>query len=373
MKPISPQLILIIIAFFSLIAILGVTIFLLKNPKSIQPSELIQPPFAPQVNKIEIFSDAKSILNAETKKVIFTIADTKQYLKSYGYEYNPDTFQTTNAKYEGDCFLSAALSNKKDRIVFSTGCLPGDLPQAWVGVYFFSTKMQFEADSQRIDTIPSFIRFLIGGSGRNFVWSADDKTITYEATLGLSGMTETRTIDSRTGEILEIKSQAPVVKSETAGWNIYRNDKYSYEIKYPNDWQMNDEDGAIVTFFDKKYKTAGEALDNKKVIQTRVIDRKDGTDYWEKFKQKNNPELKKINGIDFYFLKTSMASLSFYEYYAYHDGKIFTIALFVISELPQGAKSESDIKYPTEAELSNELNILNRMLSTFEFVERKAN
>lgn len=487
------------------------------------------PPAPPQaVNKIEISADKKSIIDAETKKLLFKISEAQSYIKDYfknrNYEYAPGKFiPITDAKYAGDCFGDAVLSNDKELIVFSTSCIDDTtMNQPWIGtVNHKLLPLMYEGE-----TAPEPRRFLSGGIGQNFSWSSDDNTITYEtpSLLSLPPSLEKRTIDAKTGEILELKdiyhesTPSPyywdtyqnynygfevkypsdwertiptgtsiatfinkpntgnidlltikfieiksekgfleeikkitdnkkvkineqefyffknsenltagflfneyyterdnknfsivtgivfkqeggyiipplanellkqqdifnrilssfkfIKKAETDDWNIYRNDKYSYEIKYPNGWNMNDEEGIIITFYDKKYKTAGDALDNKNVIQVRVIDRKDGADYFERFKQKNNPELKKINNIDFYFLKSSMAGLSFYEYYAYRDGKIFTIALDIISELPQGAKSESDIKYPTEAELANELNILNQMLSTFQFVERKAN
>lgn len=157
---------------------------------------------SPSLNQIEISPDKKSILNSKTKETIFTIEDTKNYLKNSGYEYNPDTFQTSNSKYAGDCFNDVALSNKKDKIVFSTRCLPGDLPQPWIGVYNI-TNLPPNAGAYPNPAV--HIKFLIGGSGRNFVWSPDDATITYEAGLGLSGQTETRTIDSTTGKILETK------------------------------------------------------------------------------------------------------------------------------------------------------------------------
>ncbi len=178
-----------------------------------------------KINKIEISTEGKSILNVETKAIIFTISDTQKYLKDAGYFYNPDTFQATNAKYEGNCFTSAALSNNKDRIVFSTGCLSGDLPQAWIGIYSF----QHECPAGAMCKVnPPLFQFLVGGSGRNFVWSSNDKTITYEADLGLSGMTETRIIDSQTGEVLDRKSNDSVT---------YKNKQYGFEIALPDSWR----------------------------------------------------------------------------------------------------------------------------------------
>lgn len=188
------------VLIFTIIILTGILLLVVGNPfkKAIAP---ISTPL-PKINAIEISADGKSIvaekLYTEVKIPIFTIADAQKYLKDSGYAYNPDTFQDTNSKYAGDCFLAAVLSNNKDRIVFSTGCLPGDLPQAWIGVY----KLPYKGYDNNLIVLPE-IKFLIGGSGRNFVWSADDKTITYEADLGESGLTEIRTIDSTTGEIIK--------------------------------------------------------------------------------------------------------------------------------------------------------------------------
>jgi len=194
--------------------------------KSQKPTITPIQPTQPTINAIEISTDQKSILNAKTKEVIFTIEDAKNYLKNSGYEYNPDTFQTTNDKYLGDCFGDAALSNNKDRIIFSTSCLPGDLPQAWIGIYYPSIDYLNKNRSIELDCgynyepinfsfipkasacVPSSpIKFLIAGSGKNFIWSQEDKAITYEANLGLSGLTEIRTIDSQAGNILKSRDK----------------------------------------------------------------------------------------------------------------------------------------------------------------------
>ncbi len=201
--------------------------YLTKQISNVLP---IIAPESKTISAIEISSDKKSILNAKTKEVIFTIDEANKYLKDSGYAHDPDTFQDTNAKYAGDCFLDAALSGNKDRIVFSTGCLAGDLPQAWVGNYLINESYWKGFGKGNIS---DKISLLIAGSGKNFVWSSDNKAITYEADLGLSGMTETRTIDAGTGEVLERESDN---ENETADWKTYKNKEYGFEVKYPKDW-----------------------------------------------------------------------------------------------------------------------------------------
>lgn len=251
-SPMAKKLILAVAVIVFIGTVLGVAGFLTTKPKPIRPP-------GPQLNRIEISADKKSILNAETKAIIFTIDDAKKYLKDSGYEYNPDTFQNTNAKYEGDCFTDAALSNRKggiikntnnsaeSRIVFSTGCLSGDLPQAWVGVYYFGIKeLMLDCsvvgksciDNKQNPVLTSVFQFLIGGSGRNFAWSSDDKTITYEADLGLSGMTETRIIDSQTGEVLDRKGAPVITDSIKEGWKRYVSSYMDFSVEYPANWEF---------------------------------------------------------------------------------------------------------------------------------------
>ncbi|MFA6096952.1 MAG: hypothetical protein WC788_04985 [Candidatus Paceibacterota bacterium] len=229
-----------------------------------------------EIRGIEISSDARSILSADTKQAIFTIDDSNKYMKDSGYAYDSETFQDTNAKYAGDCFLSANLSSSGDRIVFSSGCLAGDLPQAWIGIYKLESKGPSDTFCKNNDkssnfglissvraciSQPSFY-FLIGGSGRNFVWSQDDKTITYEADLGLSGMTETRMIDSATGEILDIRP----AKNDVLDWQTYRNEEYGFEAKYPKDWSKKDSPdnnaGILLLNSDREIVIGGAAPDD---------------------------------------------------------------------------------------------------------------
>lgn len=213
----TSRLILAAVILISFGTVLGVVGYLSRVKKSTLP--VYWPPLK-LADKIEISDDKKSILNAETKETIFTIADTQKYLKDSGYEYNPNIFQNTDAKYGGGCFLGAAQSNrygvdKKFSIVFSTGCLQENLSQPWIGVYDFSKIgiiyddcIKYACAKDISDycikqncIIPAKFKFLVSGSGRDFAWSQNDKTIIYETDLELSGITEKRVIDSVSGAV----------------------------------------------------------------------------------------------------------------------------------------------------------------------------
>ncbi len=41
---------------------------------------------------------------------------------------------------------------------------------------------------------------------------------------------------------------------DISDWKTYRNEKYGYEIKYPNDWDINSADLSSIQYLDSKYK-----------------------------------------------------------------------------------------------------------------------
>jgi len=215
------KLILAVVIFISFLIVFGVIGQLVKNKRAINPPSVLQ-----TIKNIEISSDKKSILNVETKKLFLRLVRRINIFTRRDMNIIPMLFlnnisETTNAKYGGDCFLDASLSNNKDRIIFSTDCLEGDLQQAWVGVYDMSRPCSINADGDWtcLHVVNLKFNFLIGGSGKNFIWSTNDKTITYEADFRLD-FTDNRTIDSQTGEILENQ-------------RTYKNEKYGFELKYP--------------------------------------------------------------------------------------------------------------------------------------------
>lgn len=330
------------------------------------------PPAPPQaVNKIEISAGKKLILNSETKETILDIEKALTYLKTSGFAYNPETLRNParypKEKFWGECFFDAALSNSKQKIVFSTACLDATtLAQSWIGTYDLLLA-DIVANSE---PSPEPIKFLTAGGGKNFIWSENDETITYEAIFPLPPGTLKRTINSTAGTI-EINA---------SNWKTYRNAGYGFEIKYPAEWETTEKAGAIVTFAGKQISqlsTRGASY----VIQVRVTPKKSGVTLFEQIKGKgeDSPILRKINDRNFYYYKTSITNILFYEYYTERDEKVFSLSMVVLTDLPLDA-SKSDILYyynddiySPNIELKDQLETLKQIASTLEFIERKAN
>ena len=156
-----------------------------------------------------------------------------------------------------------------------------------------------------------------------------------------------------------------IEKDETANWKTYRNEEYGFKVKYPEDWEEINKTPAIMSFVCKG--------SENNIIQIRNMDRENDISLTEQIKGRGDiePELVKINNKNFYFLKTSMAGLMFYEYYMEDKNKIFITSMINMSaDLPKSAQNESDITYPTDEELSVELDILRTIISTFKFIEK---
>ena len=121
-----PKLIVIIGLVVSIGSVFGILGYYLTRPR------FTITPVAETISTIEISANKRAILDANTKKAIFTIEETKEFLQGFKYEIS---------KYSGDCFRDASLSNNKKIVVFSTDCISsGNLSNGWVGIYNFAVK-----------------------------------------------------------------------------------------------------------------------------------------------------------------------------------------------------------------------------------------
>jgi len=253
--------------------------------------------------------------------------------------------------------------------------LPGDLPQAWIGIYNILPISKCNADAMCKMSIPK-IQLLIGGSGKNFVWSADDKTIIYEADLGLSGLMETRTIDSVTGEILERKN-TPVNDSEIPGWITYKNT--GFKISLPANW--GGEEG-----YDEEY-NKGEfgaveirnVLNSGEWINIRKFETKSGQSFKDilvenTYLGETGPddnvhpdfadfEMEKVGNNNFYYIFPYLSEGQYSISYWY-------VKESILIQLELHALAEGDWQNSSwQIENQSAYKIFNQILSTFKFIE----
>lgn len=229
-----------LIFFVSIIVIvgslMGVTGYLIN--KAPEPS--VSPQEEKNVSRIERSQDKKAIIDSDTQEVILTIDDTQKYLKESGYVYTPksgedneiddNSSESLGISYGGDCFGAMALSNTKGRIIFSTSCSSGDASKPWIGIYTF--------DHSSV-TGKAQIKFLTGSSGRGFVWSSEDKSVSYDADIPQTGKMESRTIDPNTGSILGKRNSD--VEDQDPDWS-YNDARSGLEISYPENWNFQQKD-----------------------------------------------------------------------------------------------------------------------------------
>ncbi|MCK5061146.1 hypothetical protein KAR28_01190 [Candidatus Parcubacteria bacterium] len=326
-----------------------------------------------QIKSIELSQDKKAILNSQTKEVIFTIDDANKYLKNSGYAYNPDAFKDdkdTNVKYAGDCFTDMALSNNKNKIVFSVGCLPlAFLPRTWVGIYQIQNPYKCPAD-RFCEIIPASFNLLINASGRNFIWSVDDKIITYDRDSVLTSErgreitgTDTLTINSSTGEITNFitrdvcynNKKTELEMNSIDQLHTYRDFIGGFEITFPSSWQNRCgslREGGINDKIDIRYYSEKDVL------------------VWENMEINNLDDIKKdiekidrfiIGGklIDELYINNQLFLKYYFEHMGNEEGGFITIRDGVIY----------DISYPVDTQTSNSVDPnIDKAISTFKFI-----
>ena len=330
-----------------------------------------------EISAIEISADKKSIVNTETKEVIFTIDDANKYLKDSGYAYNPDGFQDdkdTNADYAGDCFVDMALSNNKNKIVFSTGCLPLAVPPwPWVGVYQIQNPYKCPVD-RFCEIIPASFNFLRNSSGRSFVWSVDDKTITYDKDSILTSErgrevigTGTLTINSSTGKVTNSiirdvcynNEKTELEMNRINQLNTYRDFIGGFEITFPSSWQNHC--GSL----------REDGVNNKVKVNVHYYSVKDSLK-WENMEINNLDDIKNdiekmdkfiIGGVlvDEFYINNQLFLKYYFEHMGNEEEGFITIRDGIIY----------DISYPIETQTSgfDDPNIY-KAISTFKFIEK---
>jgi hypothetical protein len=192
-------------------------------------------------------------------------------------------------------------------------------------------------------------------------------------------------------ELPEIKKPEKIVKDETAklvpseveGWKTYRNEEYRFEIKYPEDFTIENINQGVKIVFPESYKNQSYIFKNDVKdawigVGTAIMDREGFKgDLCQKLKKLNDTEIA-INNLN--FIKgniTSHAMGGWYtDYNIYrilHNGNCYEILLAVTAQGPgagaHGGMGPLPEDYADSESKEKFLSILDQILSTFRFLE----
>lgn len=135
---------------------------------------------------------------------------------------------------------------------------------------------------------------------------------------------------------------------ETANWLTYKNEYYGYEIKYPQDWGVDETVQEAVALFEFGQSPVYVSIysNPQQISVDQWIEDKEKTDYWH-VKNKDQISIGGLEGIKLIHEN----GVSFIEVFVSREKLIYEISI---------ASGSSDI------------SIFNKMLSTFEFIERQS-
>lgn len=176
-------------------------------------------------------------------------------------------------------------------------------------------------------------------------------------------------------------TSAPTPTGEISTWRTYTNTKYSYSIKYPADWTVN-EDQLDRVYLTEPHTTAAESFDSDMIYGNVGIQVDEGTEtrkysdwsydqlfeFWstggksagEEFEpiaiDATTKEAVKIAGLDAYYAKQRVDVSYIYGAYLKKGNTVFTLSI--------GA---SDDKYPQTVEKYKPT--FKNIVSTFQFTQ----
>ena len=154
---------------------------------------------------------------------------------------------------------------------------------------------------------------------------------------------------------------------KTADWQIYKSEDYGFEIKYPEDWPV-EESNIIIT--DCNYTNFPEKCPN--IIEQQEI--AEGNPYVPPYWLKAEGEKITINNIPFCLNETSDAAMGHWSEDKYYttvkNNKCLTINLFTIYTKCQWGYDLESEEYK-ECEEINKLKreTINKIISTFKFID----
>ena len=209
------------------------------------------------------------------------------------------------------------------------------------------------------------VGYLLGSKGNNAV---SDNNSTKNAVVNQNNEVEKEEIKNK--EEKELKN----IKDETADWMIYENDIYNYTVSYPSDWQIEKEahlgDYApmisspedaeihatlmITANYDANSFSIKQEAENDKWFIKKIISEEDIT----------------IGDMDGYMVRYIVERGGLFEdiviqrIYLIHNNRAFNISY-------EEQKQTDPYAYVSDYEKWTYKNILNQMISTFQFTDSK--
>lgn len=159
-------------------------------------------------------------------------------------------------------------------------------------------------------------------------------------------------------EEVKPKEEVKITEVETANWKTYRSEEYGYEVKYPQDWEMETKTTRWILWHSPRQ------TPEKRVIVASVLDNPEGFSIpTVLLGHPATCEYIEVSNLLFCKLTEKFEAVYTISYSFSKAEKIYSLRLLI-----SGGRQRMDYYLPDE-EIASELKIFNQMLSTFRFLE----